>query len=40
MLPLWEFRLLSDVLGYVAPLLGCSENLAQTRLKVVNGFPR
>jgi hypothetical protein len=38
--PSREFRFLSDVLGYVAPFLGCSENLAQTTLEVVNGFPR
>src|SRR5882672_2069169 len=40
MLPSWQFRFLSDVLGYVAPFLCCSENLAQTTLEVVNGFPR
>src|SRR3984893_7342379 len=35
-----EFRFLSDVVGYVAPFFGCSENLAHTTLEVVNGFPR
>ena len=40
MLPSREFRFLSYVLGNIAPFLCCSENLAQTTLEVVNGFPR
>ncbi len=40
MLPSREFRLLSYVLGNIAPFLGCSENLAHTTFEVVNGFPR
>ena len=39
-LPPWEFRFLSHVLGNIAPFLCRSENLAQTTLEVVNGFPR
>ncbi len=35
-----EFRFLSYVLSSIAPYLGCSENLAQSSLRVVNSFRR